>query len=316
MPVPPQAQEGRTGGAACPQRGQGLLPPPSLHGAQWGPSTSPQLGGCGQAAPAAPVQSLRGTGAPVRASGHRAAPCGTALRHGLWGRGCHPATGSGCPGPPSCSGQGWPGGLMAVPPAAPLTSSRLFPSLLCTRHAPCEPFLRGIRTKGSWEYLSGTGETGGLLGGPSCPRPGQHQPGTAAVGIASVGTATVVVFPRGHFCRGLRGTLCRGRHRRLIATAGIPALGVAPPPQALSPWALSLWCPHHGQLCTGQGGLPVTPWGWGCPRGTPCQATRHCQCLAARKGPQGPCCAHAWCLAGLWLRPTRHHGTAGCPQHC
>lgn len=45
-------------------------------------------------------------------------------------------------------------------PSAQLTSSLVyFPSLLCTRHAPCEPFLRGIRTKGSWEYLSGTGES-------------------------------------------------------------------------------------------------------------------------------------------------------------
>lgn len=243
MPVPPQAQEGRTGGAACPQRGQGLLPPPSLHGAQWGPSTSPQLGGCGQAAPAAPVQSLRGTGAPVRASGHRAAPCGTALRHGLWGRGCHPATGSGCPGPPSCSGQGWPGGLMAVPPAAPLTSSRLFPSLLCTRHAPCEPFLRGIRTKGSWEYLSGTGETGGLLGGPSCPRPGQHQPGTAAVGIASVGTATVVVSLVVVSAVGSVG----------LCAVGVTA--VSSPPRASLLWALHR---HHKHCHRGH-----------CPRGVP-----------------------------------------------
>lgn len=61
------------------------------------------------------------------------------------------------------------GGAVAVPPAAPLMSSRLFPSLLCTRHAPCEPFLRGIRTKGSWEYLSGTGESRNGAGGTLLP---------------------------------------------------------------------------------------------------------------------------------------------------
>lgn len=69
-----------------------------------------------------------------------------------------------------------PGGTMAVPPAAPLTSSRLFPSLLCTRHAPCEPFLRGIRTKGSWEYLSGTGESGDAAGGTLLPSPRAPSP--------------------------------------------------------------------------------------------------------------------------------------------
>lgn len=88
------------------------------------------------------------------------------------------------------------GGTMVVPPVAPLTSSRLFPSLLCTRHAPCEPFLRGIRTKGSWEYLSGTGERGILLGGPSCPRAG-HRCCGIVMGIApwalAVAGVTVVV---------------------------------------------------------------------------------------------------------------------------
>lgn len=77
---------------------------------------------------------------------------------------------------------------MAVPPAAPLTSSRLFPSLLCTRHAPCEPFLRGIRTKGSWEYLSGTGESGDAAGGTPLPSP-RALLCNATVGIAFVGTA-------------------------------------------------------------------------------------------------------------------------------
>lgn len=69
-----------------------------------------------------------------------------------------------------------PGGTMAVPPTAPLMSSRLFPSLLCTRHAPCEPFLRGIRTKGSWEYLSGTGESGDAAGGTLLPSPRAPSP--------------------------------------------------------------------------------------------------------------------------------------------
>lgn len=80
---------------------------------------------------------------------------------------------------PSVPGRGpglAPGGTMAVPPAAPLMSSHLFPSLLCTRHAPCEPFLRGIRTKGSWEYLSGTGESGDAAGGTLLPSPRAPSP--------------------------------------------------------------------------------------------------------------------------------------------
>lgn len=295
MPVPPRAQEGRTGGAACPQEGQGLLPPPGLHGAQWGPSASPQLGGRGQAAPAAPVQSLRGTGAPVRASGHRAAPCGTALRHGLWGRGHHPATGSGCPGPPSCSGQGWPGGLMAVPPAAPLTSSRLFPSLLCTRHAPCEPFLRGIRTKGSWEYLSGTGETGGLLGGPSCPRPGQHQPGIAAVApppwASQAWALPPWLFPSWSFLPWApwdsvpwasppshrhRGHPCSGH---CTATTSIVTVGIVP---MVSPPRAALSRP---------GGSPGDPVGLGLPQRHPVPGHQALPVPRSRKGSPGsvPC---------------------------
>lgn len=118
------------------------------------------------------------------------------------------------------------GGLMAVPPTAPLISSRLFPSLLCTRHAPCEPFLRGIRTKGSWEYLSGTGEMGRVLGGPSCPRPARRQ----RVSVAAVGTVLWHCCS-GHCCRGgvTMGTATGG-----VATGGIAAV-------VLQPWALQLW---------------------------------------------------------------------------
>lgn len=70
-----------------------------------------------------------------------------------------------------------PGGDNSSATRSPeLMSSRLFPSLLCTRHAPCEPFLRGIRTKGSWEYLSGTGESGDAAGGTLLPSPRAASP--------------------------------------------------------------------------------------------------------------------------------------------
>lgn len=150
-----------------------------------------------------------------------------------WGWEHHPAPGAWDAHP--CSG-----GLMALAPTAPLISSRLFPSLLCTRHAPCEPFLRGIRTKGSWEYLSGTGEMGRVLGGPSCPRPVWHQCERRRRGHRAAAVLQWALLPwwcdRGH-CN--RGHCNPGHHCRGAAAVGIATVGIAT--IVLLQWALQLW---------------------------------------------------------------------------
>lgn len=140
-----------------------------------------------------------------------------------------------------------PGGRWQCRWQPPLMSSRLFPSLLCTRHAPCEPFLRGIRTKGSWEYLSGTGESGDAAGGTLLPSPRASPPwhrcghcrhghgrcghcrhGYRCRGVADMGIPTVASLPwychRGH-CR--RGCCHDGHHCHDITAVGIAAIGMA-----------------------------------------------------------------------------------------
>lgn len=228
---------------------------------------------------------------------------------------------------------------MAVPPAAPLTSSRLFPSLLCTRHAPCEPFLRGIRTKGSWEYLSGTGEMGGLLGGPSCPRPGQHQPGIAAVAPppwASQAWAWQAwalppwLFPSWSFLpRALppwdsvpwasppshrhHGHPCSGPCTATTSIVTVGIVSVASPPRAALPWPwgspgdpMGLGLPQRHPV-PGHQALPVPRSQKGSPGSMPCPQLVPCRALAAPHAPPRP----SW----VPTAPLSTRGTGGstCP---
>lgn len=188
-------------------------------------------------------------------------------------RGRRPAAISGCPGTPvpAVPGRGpgmTRGGTMAVPPAAPLTSSHLFPSLLCTRHAPCEPFLRGIRTKGSWEYLSGTGESGDAAGGTPLPSPGALLRDTT-VGIAAVGTAIAGIIVVGIAAVALLTWASSPQYCCHSVTATVLL------PRVLPPWASPQWhgchgclhrghgcCRrrHHGHRCRGIAAVASLPW--------------------------------------------------------